>query len=267
MNPVMLDLGPIQIKWYSFFILIAMLTGCILFLLEARKKGLPKEEIEDLIFYGLIIGIIGTRLYYVLFNLSYYLKNPLEILMVWKGGLAIHGGILAGLMVMIVFSKKKKINLLLLLDMIVVGLILAQAIGRWGNFFNMEAYGRIVSLKQLKDLHIPMFIIKGMYIDGYYREPTFFYESILSFIGFGVLLLIRYKLPKLRVGQLTGTYLIWYGIERFMIESKRTDSLMLGPLRMAQVISIIFILSGIYLWIKNLKKKEYYHKTNILLKK
>ena len=199
MNPIMLDLGLIQIKWYSFFIFIAMITGSILFFLEAKKKGLKNEDIENILFYGLLIGILGTRLYYVLFNLDYYFSNPLEILMVWKGGLAIHGGIIGGLIVMIVYSKKKNLNLLMLLDIIVVGLILAQAIGRWGNFFNSEAYGRITSLEALKELHIPMFVIKGMLIDDYYREPTFYYESICSFVGFIILFIARMKYKDLNL--------------------------------------------------------------------
>lgn len=263
MNPVMLDLGLIQIKWYSFFILIAMITGSILFFLEAKKKGLKNEDIENILFYGLLIGILGTRLYYVLFNLDYYFANPLEILMVWKGGLAIHGGIIGGLIVMIVYSKKKNLNLLMLLDIIVVGLILAQAIGRWGNFFNSEAYGRITSLEALKELHIPMFVIKGMLIDDYYREPTFYYESICSFVGFIILIIARMKYKDLKVGQLSGTYLVFYGLVRVFIESLRTDSLMIGPIKIAQVISVIFIIVGGYLIQYNRKSKKTYHDLTI----
>jgi len=259
----MLDLGVIQIKWYSFFILIAMITGGLLFFLEAKKKGLKNEDIENILFYGLLIGILGARIYYVLFNLNYYIHNPLEILMIWNGGLAIHGGIIGGLITMIIYSKKKKINLMMLLDIIVVGLILAQAIGRWGNFFNSEAYGRITTLKSLQEFHIPMFIIKGMLIDGSYREPTFFYESIFSLIGFIILMIVRRKYNNLKVGQLSGIYLMWYGIIRFVIESMRADSLMLGPIKIAQLISIIFILVGGYLIYKNLKNKKTYHKLTV----
>jgi len=263
MNPIMLDLGVIQIKWYSFFILIAMITGGLLFFLEAKKKGLKNEDIENIIFYGLLIGILGARIYYVLFNLDYYFSNPLETIMIWKGGLAIHGGIIGGLITMIIYSRKKNINLLMLLDIIVVGLILAQAIGRWGNFFNSEAYGRITSLEALKNLHIPMFIIKGMLIDGSYREPTFLYESIFCFIGFLSLILLQKKYKQLKVGQLTGFYLVWYGVVRLLIESLRSDSLMIGPIKIAQVISIIFILVGGYFLQYQRNNKKTYHKLTI----
>ena len=175
--------------------------------------------------------------------------------MIWNGGLAIHGGIIATLIFLVIYSKKKEISSLLMTDIIVVGLIIAQAIGRWGNFFNGEAYGRIVSKSFLDNLHLPDFIINGMFIDGFYREPTFLYESLLSLLGFIIIILIR-KYIKTKVGQITGIYLIWYGIERFIIETFRSDSLMLGPLKMAQCISLIAIIVGIYLIIKKMKDKK-----------
>ena len=136
MDRVLFDLGIFQIKWYSFFILIALIVGGILFYKESSKKGLSNDDIIDIIFYGVLIGIIGARIYYVIFNLDYYLKSPLEILMIWNGGLAIHGGLIATLLFLIFYSKNKKINILLLLDIMVVSVIIAQSIGRWGNFFN-----------------------------------------------------------------------------------------------------------------------------------
>ena len=147
-----------------------------------------------------------------------------------------------------------------------MGLLLAQAIGRWGNFFNGEAYGRTVSYEFLRNLHLPSFIIKGMYIDGAYREPTFLYESVFSLIGFFILFGIS-RLKNIKVGQLTGLYLIWYGIERIIIESFRSDSLMLGPMKIAQIISLIFIVFGIYLMIKNIKNNKYYKEERLILEK
>ena len=125
-----------------------------------------------------------------------------------------------------------------------VGLIIRQAIGRWGNFFNGEAYGPITSLSTLKALHLPQFIIDGMYINGAYRLPTFLFESIWCLIGFIVLITIR-KVKYTKVGQLTGMYLIWYSVGRLIIEGFRADSLMLGPIKMAQLASIIMIIIGI----------------------
>lgn len=257
MDSVFFSIGNISIRWYSICILTAMIIASIIIRKETQKKELSKEDLIDILFYGIIIGILGARLYYVIFNWSYYWSNPQEILMIWHGGLAIHGGIIATLIFLLIYGKKKKIHTLLLLDIIVVGLLIAQSIGRWGNFFNQEAYGRIVSLEFLENLHLPKFIIQGMQIDGLYREPTFLYESIFSMLGFLILLGIR-KIPKLKVGQLTGSYLIWYGIERCIIESFRSDSLMIGHYKMAQIVSFIAVLSGIYLIIKNCKREKNY---------
>lgn len=260
MEKVALDLGPIQIYWYSIFIFIGMLVACFLIYKEAKKRGIDEDFLVNLTFNTIIIGIIGARLYYVLFNFSYYLDNPVEIFQIWNGGLAIHGGIIAGLLFIIYYCKKHEVNLWKILDIIVVGLIIAQAIGRWGNFFNSEAYGPITTASHLKSLGIPQFIIDGMYILGDYRQPTFFYESVWCLFGFLAMLIIR-QYKYLKIGQLTSFYLIWYGIIRFIIEAMRTDSLMLGPLKMAQLVSLVFIVSGIIIFIKSTKtnQKELYN--------
>ena len=265
MDNVLFDLGFIQIKWYSFFIFMAVLTASFIILKEIKRKNIPYDLITDILFYGIIIGILGARLYYVLFNLNDYLNNPIEILEIWNGGLAIHGGIIAALTFIIIYCKKKKLNLLLLLDILAPAVIIAQAIGRWGNFFNGEAYGRIVSLEFLEGLHLPKFIIDNMYIGGYYREPTFLYESIFSVIGFIVIMIVR-RTKKVKTGQLAGIYFVWYGIERLIIESFRSDSLMLGPLKVAQVVSIISCIVGIYLIFKNIKSNKIYKEDKIFLK-
>lgn len=265
MDRVLFDLGIFQIKWYSFLIFIGVITASFLIIKEAKSKKIDTDTIIDILFYGIIIGILGARIYYVLFNLNYYLSNPVEIIQIWNGGLAIHGGIIAGLIFLIIYSKKKKLNLLLLLDIAVVGLIIAQTIGRWGNFFNGEAYGRVVSLNFLKSLHLPKFIIDGMYIGGEYREPTFLYESIFSMICFVVLLIVR-RLKNIKTGQICGIYFIWYGIERFIIETFRSDSLMLGPLKIAQIVSILSLILGIYLFTRNIKNSKKLYKEDLLLK-
>lgn len=262
MSDTLFKIGPFSLKYYSFFIFLGMLVACFLIFREAKRKKINEDLLTNIIFYGIIIGILGARSYYVLFNLDYYLKNPIEIFMIWHGGLAIHGGLIAGLIFLIIYSKKHNLNIFKLLDIIVVGVIIAQSIGRWGNFFNQEAYGPVTSLSNLKSMHLPNFIIKGMYIDGSYHEPTFFYESVISLLGFIVLILIR-KLKNLKVGTLTGIYLIWYGIERFIIESLRTDSLMLGNIKVAQLVSLIFIIFGIIVTIFSFKKNILYHKDNL----
>lgn len=244
MNPEMFSLGPISIRWYSFMIMMGIIVAFIVALFEEKRKGFPKDFVIDLGFYLILFGILGARIYYVLFNLDYYLANPSQILAVWNGGLAIHGGIIAGAITLIIFCLKKKINILKTMDLVVPSLIIAQGIGRWGNFFNGEAHGPLTTLKYLQDMHIPEFIIKGMNINGNYYVPTFYYEFIWCLIGFVILMILRYILKKHSTGLLTGVYLFWYGIGRLYIESLRTDSLMLGNIKIAQLISILFILSG-----------------------
>ena len=259
MNRVALDLGVIQIYWYSIFIFIGMLVACTVIYREAKKRNIDDDFLVNLTFNALIFGIIGARLYYVLFNLEYYLAHPIEILEIWNGGLAIHGGILAGLIAIATYCKSKKVNLMRTLDIIVVGVIIGQAIGRWGNFFNGEAYGAITTLEALQSQHLPEFIINGMYILGEYRQPTFLYESIGCLIGFIVLLIVRLN-KNIKRGTLTAIYLIWYGVLRFFIESMRSDSLMIGTLKIAQFMSIAFIITGIIILLVNLfrKKEERY---------
>ncbi|MBR6948643.1 MAG: prolipoprotein diacylglyceryl transferase [Bacilli bacterium] len=256
MDRVAIDLGVIQIYWYSILIFVGMVVASILIFMEAKKKEIDEDFLVNLAFNTILIGIVGARLYYVLFNLPYYITNPIEILEIWNGGLAIHGGIISGLLFVIYYCKKHKVNIIDILDIIVVGLIIAQAIGRWGNFFNCEAYGGVTTYDDLLYQGIPKFVIDGMYIMGAYRQPTFFYESLWCFFGFLAMIIIRKLSKTLKKGQLTGFYLVWYGIARIVIEALRTDSLMIGPIKMAQLVSVIFIGVGIYLFVRNIKKQE-----------
>ncbi len=261
MNRIALDLGFIKIYWYSITMLLGVVLGGSLTYLELKRLKLDKEYFFNMIFYVIIFAFLGARLYYVLFNLNYYLKNPGEILAIWNGGLAIHGGIIGGVITIFVYSKKhkKKLNeIIKYLDICTFGLILGQIIGRWGNFFNSEAHGGETTRFFLEKLHIPNFIINGMCIDGIYYHPTFLYESIFNLIGLVILLRVRKK-SSLKTGMLLAIYLIWYSIVRFFIESLRTDSLMLGTLKMAQVISIILFIVGIIIFIISLKKGNYYN--------
>lgn len=255
MERVAFDLGIIQVYWYSIFIFLGALAACVVIYLEAKKRKLNDEFIVNLAFNAIIFGIIGARIYYVLFNLDYYMQNPIEILEIWNGGLAIHGGLITGGLFTVYYCKKNKVETLKVFDIIVVGLILGQAIGRWGNFFNQEAYGAITTAAKLKSMGVPDFVINGMYILGDYRQPTFFYESIWNFFGFIALLIIR-RYPYLKTGQLSGFYLIWYSVARFIIEKMRTDSLMLGNFKIAQIMSIVLLIIGVILFIyyKRIKK-------------
>ena len=258
MNPILMQIGNIKIYWYSIMILVGFFLATILIMKEAKKFNISKSKTSDMLFYTIIIGILGARIYYVLFNLDYYSQNIIDIIKVWEGGLAIHGGIIAGALFIILYTKKNNLNTQKIFDICVPGLLIGQALGRWGNFFNGEAHGPITSLEKLK--YLPKFIQDGMYIDGNYYMPTFLYESIICLIGLIIILIIR-RTRFVKDGQITGFYLIWYGIARYIIESFRTDSLMLNTLKQAQIISLLMIITGLFLIVKG-NKNEKYNKEN-----
>ena len=261
MNRVAVDLGFIQIYWYSLCILTGMMIGMFLVYRETKKRNISENLITNLIFYTVILAIIGARLYYVIFSWDYYSNNILEIFEIWNGGLAIHGAIIVGGLYLIYYTKRHKMDTLKVLDICSVGLIIGQAIGRWGNFFNQEAYGSEVTLEFLKGLHLPGFIIDGMHINGTYYHPTFLYESLWCIIGFIILLVIRRR-KYIKTGQIFGVYCMWYSLGRFFIEGLRTDSLMLGSLKMAQIVSIGMFLVGLFFFIRRLKVSRFEHLYN-----
>ena len=256
MNRVAFNIFGFNVYYYSLCILLGVVVAYILITREGKKQGLPKEFISDLIFYTLIIGILGARVYYCVFNLDYYLANPSEILKIYNGGLAIHGGVIAGLIFVYFYTKKKNVSFIKILDIVAPAVIIAQSFGRWGNFFNQEAHGGITTYQNLKNMHIPEFIINGMHIEGKYYYPTFFFESIWCLIGF-IILMIAKRNKNLRKGFQIGFYFIWYGIGRFFIEAFRTDSLMFFGLKIAQIVSLIGIIIGIIIIVTNRNKKYY----------
>lgn len=256
MNRVAFNIFGFNVYYYSLCILLGVIVAYILITREGKKQRLPKEFISDLIFYTLIIGILGARVYYCVFNLDYYLANPSEILKIYNGGLAIHGGVIAGLIFVYFYTKKKNVSFIKILDIVAPAVIIAQSFGRWGNFFNQEAHGGITTYQNLKNMHIPEFIINGMHIEGKYYYPTFFFESIWCLIGFIILMIAR-KNKNLRKGFQIGFYFIWYGIGRFFIEALRTDSLMFFNLKIAQIVSLVGIIIGIIIIVTNRNKKYY----------
>lgn len=244
MNPIALQIGPFSIKWYSLMILLGVIAGIGLLLKEGKKYNYPKDFLFNLCFWAIIFGFIGARIYYVLFNFDIYINDPVSIFKIWEGGLAIHGGLIAGFITIYFYCKKYNVRLLKITDMAVPGILLAQGIGRWGNFFNMEAHGGAVLRSTLENLHLPEFIINGMNINGVYYHPTFFYESLWCLLGFIIFILLKHY-KYLKVGSLTFSYLCFYSVGRFVIEALRTDSLMIGGFKVAQVLSIILFIIGI----------------------
>lgn len=246
MNPVAFTIGSFEIKWYSLFILAGIIISWILINGECKKFKINKDFVTNLLFWTIIFGIIGARLYYCAFNLEDYLKSPIDILKVWEGGLAIHGGIIFGALTVILYSRKYKVPALRMIDIIAPYLLLAQSLGRWGNFFNGEVYGVATTLDKLKSIGIiPDFVIYGMNINGTYYTPLFYYESLWCLLGFIIILIIR-KLKYTRVGFQTGAYMIWYGVGRFIFEGMRSSefNLMLGNIKISQLISIVLIVIG-----------------------
>lgn len=245
MNRVFINLGPFKIYWYSVLILVGVLIGIYLILKEAKRQNIDKGLISDLCFYVIPVSIIGARLYYVIFNFSLFKDDLLSIFRIWEGGIAIYGGVLVGILFIYFYTKKKKQDTMKILDIFAPSLVLAQGIGRWGNFFNQEAYGGVTTRIFLEKMHIPNFIINNMYIEGAYHEPTFLYESLICLMIFIILMLIRYLSKKNKVGNITFTYFILYGTGRYFIEGMRLDSLYIGSFRVSQIVSIILIIVGI----------------------
>ena len=256
MSPVLFTIGKFEIRWYSVLIIISILIAYIMINSESNRFNIKKEFVFNMAFWAIIFGIIGARLYYVMFNLDYYLDNPGEIVQIWNGGLAIHGGLLFGFITILIYCKKYKVSLARMLDIIVPALILGQAISRWGNFFNHEAYGSAVPYQTLVNLKIiPSFVMDNMLINGVYHLPMFYFESIWCFIGFILLMFIRRR-KYIKIGQITCVYLRWDSVARFVIESYRTDSLMMGDYKVAQIVSLLmFVIGLIYFLIQTRKPK------------
>lgn len=239
-----LSIGGLHVTWYAVIILTGAFIAYYLTLRQVKKWGYKEEIFENFFLMMLPISIVGARIYYVIFEWNnLYAQDPMSAFYIWEGGLAIHGGVIAGTLFGIWYFHRHQINGLRIADVIFPNLMIAQAIGRWGNFMNQEAFGQIVR-PEFYD-HWPSFIKNQMYIDGYYRQPTFLFESVGNLIGFFLITCVYKKHGRKKRGDLAFAYFAWYGMVRFFVEGMRTDSLMLGPLRVAQVISLIGVVIGI----------------------
>ena len=231
--------GKFSIAWYGVIICVAMILACAIILRNAvKKEKFNGDSFLDYFIFTIPIGVIGARTMYVLAKLEEY-DSFAEMIAIWNGGLAIYGGVLAGIATILVIAKIKKHNPLAVFDAAVPGLLIAQSLGRWGNFINGEAYGETVT-------HAMPW---GMVVNGVGPvHPTFLYESIMTCIGFCLAQFLVYRLKKAD-GQVFAFYLIWYGAARTLIEGLRVDSLMIGPLRLAQCIGLASALAGIALFV------------------
>jgi len=251
LNPIALRLGPIQVHWYGVIIASAVVIAVALAVQEGQKRGIRPDDIYDMILWALPFTLIAARAYYVAFQWSYYSQNPGEIIRIWDGGIAIYGGLIGAGIVVAWFCRSRFIPTWLMLDIAAPTVIMGQGIGRWGNFMNQEAFGRVTSLSFLQGLHLPNWLIGQLYILGAYRQPPFLYESVWDILGFVLLMVTRHKANLYKQGDVFLAYVAWYAFGRFFTEGMRTDSLMLfNVIRVSQALSVVLFLGsiGLLIW-------------------
>ena len=249
-SPVAFKLGNLSVKWYGVIMAVAIILAVSMAIVEGRKRQIESDDFMDLLLWAVPIGYVGARIYYVIFEWNYYSQHLDQIIAIWNGGIAIYGGLLAGLAVLLVFCYKRMLPPFLMLDVITPGVMAAQILGRWGNFINQEAHGGPTILAFLQSLHLPNFIISQMKIGGIYYQPTFLYESFFNLIGLLIILFLRHKKHLFKQGEIFMLYLAWYSVVRFFVEGMRTDSLyLMGSIRVSQMLSVILLIVVICLFI------------------
>ncbi|WP_367342565.1 prolipoprotein diacylglyceryl transferase [Limosilactobacillus sp.] len=256
LNPIAFRFGAIQVHWYGIFIGSAVIIALWLAVREGHRQGLDEDVFYDYLLWALPIAIICARIYYVVFQWPYYALHPDEIIAIWDGGIAIYGAIIGGFFVLYFYCRHHHLSAWQLLDIIAPTVIMAQGIGRWGNFMNQEAFGRITTRAALLSQHIPHWIINQMLISGHYRVPTFLYESLWDLVGFALLMILRHRRHLFKRGEVFLSYVLWYATGRFFIEGMRTDSLMLGPIRISQLLSLVFFVAALVILITRRRQKR-----------
>ncbi len=239
-NRVAFSLFGKDIYWYGIIIGFGVLLAFIYGLREAKRVGFDTNAFLDLVIYGIIFAVIGARLYYVIFNYEQY-NSFWDIFKIWEGGIAIYGGLIGAITAGYVYCRVKKQNFLLALDVASVPFLIGQAIGRWGNFVNREAFGSETALPWRMTIYNEVGKLVSVH-------PTFLYESLWNVAG--IILLVLYRKHKKFTGELFALYVTWYGIGRFWIEGLRTDSLMLGPIRISQLVALVSVIAAVYIIIK-----------------
>jgi len=241
--------GPFELRFYSLFILIGVLVSYSLARRQARRENINLDQVDELVFYSVVFGVIGARALYVISNWKFYSKNPSEIFKLWHGGLSIQGAILAGITVFLLYSTLKKnvtFKPLQALDLGAAYLPLGQAIGRWGNFFNYEAFGEPTNLPW--KMYVPIAMRSLEFKQYEYFHPTFLYESVWDFLLF---LLLTHYMGRYRknFGEVFSLYLCFYSLGRICIERLRLDSMYVGSIRLAQLLSALSILLGFVMYV------------------
>ena len=239
----------ITLKWYGMMIALGFLLAVIYGLRRAPQFGINPDKLIDVALVCTVAGFIGARLYYVFFssNVQDYLENPLSILSIWEGGIGIYGGIIAAVLTGLLMCRLCKVDTLAAFDLASLGFLIGQGVGRWGNFFNQEAFGGNTTLPWGMTGDIIKAGVNGIdYETDLPVHPTFLYESLWCLAGLILLHIISKRAYKFR-GQIFCGYIIWYGIGRFFIEALRTDSLMMGTIRISQFVAIIAVVGGLVL--------------------
>ncbi|PPK44670.1 prolipoprotein diacylglyceryl transferase [Clostridium algidicarnis DSM 15099] len=229
--------------WYGIIISCGVILGLIIISYTSKVKNISFDNIIDTFLIAFPIAILGARAYYVAFEFESYRGDIASMFNLRQGGLAIHGGVIFGVLAAYLYSKKKKFDFLSMIDVVAPSLILAQGIGRWGNFINKEAHGGPVTFEFISKF--PGFIQRGMNIGGIYYHPTFLYESIWNLIVFFILLILLKRRKEEEKGTIIAYYAVLYSLGRFFIEGLRTDSLMVLGLRTAQIVSLLLIIAGL----------------------
>jgi len=231
-SPIAISLGSWDLRWYSILIALSLAVALVICVKELERRGMNADFFIDTMLWVLPAGIIGARAYYIFFHWDIYKHLPLSsVIAVWEGGIAIHGALFAGIPVAWLYASRKKVNLLPYLDVAMACMALAQAIGRWGNWFNREAYGAPTDLPW------------GMVIDGVAYHPAFLYESLWNLLLFAVLWRVLHRYKDLE-GFTSACYLLGYSMGRLWIEELRMDSEWIGPLKAASVWSVLGICIG-----------------------
>lgn len=237
------------LKWYGVMIALGFLLAVIYGLRRAPQFGINPDKLIDVALVCTVAGFIGARLYYVFFssNVEEYLQNPISILYIWEGGIGIYGGIIAAFLTGLLMCRICKVDTLAAFDIASLGFLIGQGVGRWGNFFNQEAFGGNTTLPWGMTGDIIRAGVNGIdYDTDLPVHPTFLYESLWCFAGLILLHILSKRAYKFR-GQIFCGYIVWYGLGRFFIEALRTDSLMMGTIRISQFVAIIAILGGLVL--------------------
>lgn len=247
-SSIMLELGPLTVHWYGFIITMGVILSVIYARARCEEFGIKnKDDVLDAVMIAVPIAFICARIYYVIFTWENYRNNLWNVFAIWEGGIAIYGGVIGGILGFYLVCKMKKFDFLSFLDLGACSILLGQAIGRWGNFANVEAYGEETTsffrmvIRQGTDMTVGV-------------QPTFLYESVWNIVGFFLLFIISRKLYKFK-GQMALCYMIWYGFGRGIIEGMRTDSLYFGAIRVSQALGFASSVLGIILMIIILKKK------------